>query len=64
MHVKVFAANSPIFHKLIEDVEFITLVSSEAQDICEKSQKKTMMPEQIVQALKVRAVYLIQLLVD
>lgn len=30
------------------------MVSSEAQEICEKNQKKTMMPEQIVEALKVR----------
>ncbi|KAG8928528.1 negative cofactor 2 transcription regulator complex subunit ncb2 [Tulasnella sp. 419] len=34
-------------------VEFIHLVSSEANDICEKESKKTISPEHIVSALKV-----------
>ncbi|KAG8945719.1 negative cofactor 2 transcription regulator complex subunit ncb2 [Tulasnella sp. 424] len=34
-------------------VEFIHLISSEANEICEKESKKTISPEHVVQALKV-----------
>lgn len=34
--------------------EFIHLVSSEANDVCEKGSKKTIAPEHVVAALKVR----------
>jgi hypothetical protein len=33
--------------------EFILLVSGEANEICEKSSKKTILPEHVVAALKV-----------
>ncbi|KAK0550498.1 negative cofactor 2 transcription regulator complex subunit ncb2 [Tilletia horrida] len=33
-------------------VEFINLISSESNDICEKGAKKTIAPEHVVQALK------------
>jgi len=35
--------------------EFITLISSEANEICEKEAKKTISPEHITAALKVRS---------
>ncbi|KAF5393901.1 hypothetical protein D9757_000212 [Collybiopsis confluens] len=35
-------------------VEFIHLISSEANDICEKESKKTIAPEHIISALKAR----------
>lgn len=34
--------------------EFIHLISSEANEICEKESKKTIAPEHIISALKVR----------
>lgn len=35
--------------------EFIHLISSEANDICEKESKKTIAPEHIIGALNVRS---------
>lgn len=35
-------------------LEFIHLISSEANDICEKESKKTIAPEHIISALKAR----------
>lgn len=35
-------------------VEFIHLISSEANEICEKESKKTIAPEHIISALEVR----------
>jgi hypothetical protein len=40
--------------------EFITLIASEANELCEKSAKKMMMPDHVVQALKVRRVLVIE----
>lgn len=37
--------------------EFIHLISSEANEICEKESKKTIAPEHIISALKVCSVY-------
>lgn len=37
---------------LFQHSEFIRLVSSEANEICENSQKKTIAPEHVVSALK------------
>jgi hypothetical protein len=34
-------------------IEFILLISSEANEICEKDSKKTILPEHIIGALKV-----------
>lgn len=38
-------------------VEFIHLISSEANELCEKENKKTISPEHIVQALEVCNIY-------
>lgn len=42
----------PLSSFFISLLEFIRLVSSEANEICEKSQKKTIAPEHVVSALK------------
>ncbi|KAF5363326.1 hypothetical protein D9756_000858 [Leucocoprinus leucothites] len=40
-------------------VEFIHLISSEANEICEQESKKTIAPEHIISALKVRVYHLL-----
>jgi histone H3/H4 len=45
----------------ISVLEFIHLISSEANEICEQENKKTIAPEHIISALTVReAIYLSQ----
>lgn len=39
--------------------EFIHLISSEANEICEQESKKTIAPEHIIGALKVRSVVIV-----
>jgi hypothetical protein len=41
--------------------EFIHLISSEANEICEQESKKTIAPEHILGALKVRVVSLVRI---
>lgn len=39
---------------LFAPAEFVLTVASEANEICEKDSKKTMLPDHVVNALKVR----------
>ena len=52
--ISVAWATSKITHLSIPFAEFIHLISSEANEICEQESKKTIAPEHIINALKVR----------
>lgn len=54
--IPVSCTTSKIAHLSILFAEFIHLISSEANEICEQESKKTIAPEHIINALKVRPV--------